>query len=54
MTAMEVSSQAAVLAFETPFYAKGIGSLKIEDQLVVTETGIELVTTLPRDFLDPG
>jgi Xaa-Pro dipeptidase len=34
--------------FETPFYGKGIGSLTIEDQLVVTETGVEIITTLPR------
>ncbi|WP_073051629.1 M24 family metallopeptidase [Kaistia soli] len=40
-----------VLAFETPFYGKGIGSLTIEDQLVVTETGIEVVTRLPRELV---
>ncbi len=40
-----------VLAFETPFYGKGIGSLTIEDQLVVTESGIEVVTRLPRELV---
>lgn len=43
-----------VLAFETPFYGKGIGSLTIEDQLLVTETGVEIMTTLPRHLLRIG
>ena len=41
-----------VLAFETPFYANGIGSLMIEDQLLVTETGAEVMNTLPRELVD--
>ncbi len=37
-----------VLAFETPFYGNGVGALMIEDQMLVTETGVEVMNTLPR------
>ncbi|MQT14876.1 M24 family metallopeptidase [Segnochrobactrum spirostomi] len=47
-----IAEPGMMLAFETPFYGKGIGALIIEDQLLVTDDGIEVVTTLPRDFLD--
>lgn len=47
-----IAEPGMMLAFETPFYGKGIGGLIIEDQLLVTEDGIEIITTLPRDFLD--
>jgi Xaa-Pro aminopeptidase len=43
-----------VLAFETPFYGKGIGALTIEDSLVVTETGIEVLNDLPRGLVRLG
>lgn len=37
-----------VMAFETPFYANGLGALMIEDQLLITESGCEVMNTLPR------
>ena len=40
-----------VLAFETPFYAKGIGAINIEDQIVVTQDGVEILNTLPRELV---
>jgi Xaa-Pro aminopeptidase len=43
-----------VLAFETPFYGKGIGALTIEDSLVVTETGVEILNDLPRGLVRLG
>jgi Xaa-Pro aminopeptidase len=43
-----------VLAFETPFYGKGIGALTIEDSLVVTETGVEVLNHLPRELVRLG
>jgi Xaa-Pro aminopeptidase len=43
-----------VLAFETPFYARGVGALTIEDSLVVTDTGIELLNDLPRTLTSLG
>lgn len=40
-----------VMALETPLYLRGLGGFQIEECFVVTETGYELLTTLPRDFL---
>ncbi|WP_273687948.1 M24 family metallopeptidase [Ketogulonicigenium vulgare] len=37
-----------VLAFEVPMYLHGTGAMMIEDQLLVTETGIEVMNKLPR------
>jgi Xaa-Pro aminopeptidase len=48
----EVIAKDMVLALETPFYGQGLGALMIEDQLLVTETGIEYMTSLPRDLGD--
>ncbi|MEF2074763.1 M24 family metallopeptidase [Consotaella sp. CSK11QG-6] len=41
-----------VLAFETPFYAHGLGALMIEDQLLVTRTGVETLSRLPRQLVE--
>jgi Xaa-Pro aminopeptidase len=41
-----------VLAFEVPFYARALGAIMIEDQLLVTATGIEAMNTLPRDLAE--
>lgn len=45
-----------VLAFEVPFYADGLGALMIEDQLLVTDTGIELMSQSAPDLVvvEPG
>ncbi|MBF9233921.1 M24 family metallopeptidase [Microvirga alba] len=48
----EVIEPGMVLAFETPFYAKGVGALMIEDQLLITEAGIDVMNTLPRTIVD--
>lgn len=37
-----------VLNFEVPFYEMGTGGLQIEDTVVVTKTGIEILTTCSR------
>jgi Xaa-Pro aminopeptidase len=37
-----------VLAFETPWYIDGVGGMIIEDQMLVTETGHEPMSKLPR------
>jgi Xaa-Pro dipeptidase len=37
-----------VLAFETPWYVDGVGGMIIEDQMLVTETGHEAMSRLPR------
>lgn len=48
----ELIEPGMVLALETPFYAKGVGALMIEDQLLVTENGIDVMNALPRDLVD--
>jgi Xaa-Pro dipeptidase len=37
-----------VLAFETPWYIDGVGGFIIEDQLLMTERGPEIMAPLPR------
>ena len=40
-----------VLAFETPWYIDGLGGFLIEDQVLITETGCEVMAPLPRDLM---
>ena len=40
-----------VLAFETPWYIDGLGGVIIEDQIVITETGLDIIAPSPRDLL---
>ena len=40
-----------VMSFETPFYAEGIGGMIIEDQMVITETGADIMTRRPRELV---
>jgi Xaa-Pro aminopeptidase len=40
-----------VLAFETPWYIDGLGGFIIEDQVLITATGCEVMAPLPRDLL---
>ncbi len=39
-----------VLCLETPYYELGWGGMMVEDTVVVTETGNELLTSLPREL----
>jgi Xaa-Pro aminopeptidase len=41
-----------VVALEAPFYAQGLGALMIEDQFLVTESGVEPMNRLPRGLRD--
>jgi Xaa-Pro aminopeptidase len=41
-----------VLAFETPYYIKGFGGFIIEDQILITETGVEVMAPFPRDLIE--
>jgi len=43
-----------VLAFETPWYVEGVGGMIIEDQMLVTETGHEPMSKLPRELREIG
>ena len=41
-----------VLAFETPYYVKGLGGFIIEDQFLVTEAGLEEMAAFPRGLIE--
>ncbi|CAM3389466.1 M24 family metallopeptidase [Marinicrinis lubricantis] len=40
-----------VLCLETPYYAYGIGSIMIEDMIVITDSGSERLNRLSRDLI---
>lgn len=39
-----------VFCFEVPFYSSKKGSYNLEDEIVITETGIERLTKVPRSL----
>ncbi len=41
-----------VLCVETPYYELGFGGLQVEDMVLVTVSGFEFLTRLPRDLRD--
>jgi Xaa-Pro aminopeptidase len=43
-----------VLAFETPWYIDGLGGFIIEDQILVTESEVEVMAPLPRHLISVG
>ena len=43
-----------VMAFETPWYVDGLGGMIIEDQVLITETGAEIMAPLPHDLVRLG
>ncbi|MBB3996352.1 M24 family metallopeptidase [Aureimonas pseudogalii] len=45
-----------MLAFETPYYVRGLGGFIIEDQFLVTPDGLECLSPLPRGLwvIPPG
>ena len=43
-----------VLAFETPWYLDGLGGFIIEDQLLITAAGPEVMAPLPRELRRVG
>jgi len=40
-----------VICLETPYYGYGIGSIMIEDMVLITDNGIERLNTLSRDLI---
>ncbi|MDB5505552.1 MAG: aminopeptidase family protein [Devosia sp.] len=40
-----------VMAFETPWYIDGLGGFLIEDQVLITESGCEVMAPLSRDLM---
>ena len=49
-TSDAVLEPAMVLAFETPWYLDGLGGFIIEDQVLITEGGCEVMAPLPREL----
>jgi Xaa-Pro dipeptidase len=43
-----------VLAFEVPYYINGIGGFQNEDDLLITETGVQTLNSLPMDLVQIG
>ena len=39
-----------VMAFETPWYIRGLGGFIIEDQVLITDSGPEVMAPLPREL----
>ena len=52
--ATAVAEPGMVLAFETPYYIKGLGGFIIEDQILITETGTEVMAPMSRDLIKVG
>lgn len=48
----EIIEPDMVVALEAPFYGQGLGALMIEDQFLVTATGVECMNVLPRTLID--
>ncbi len=46
-----IAEPGMVLAVEAPLYVDGLGGFIIEDQVLVTPGGTEIMTTSPREFL---
>ncbi|MBN2027777.1 MAG: aminopeptidase P family protein [Actinobacteria bacterium] len=52
-TSRDVLEEGMVITNEPGIYLSGVGGVRVEDMLLVTSQGAELLTTLPRT-LDPG
>ena len=49
-----VAEPGMVLAVEAPFYVDGLGGFIIEDQVLVTADGLEIMSRLDRELRDLG
>ena len=41
-----------VICLEAPLYVTGLGGFQVEDEIVITKDGIEVLNTLPRDMVE--
>jgi Xaa-Pro aminopeptidase len=39
---------------ETPYYELGLGGIQVEDMVLVTDSGVEMLTTLSRELFELG
>jgi Xaa-Pro aminopeptidase len=53
-TSPVVAEPGMVLAFECPWYVTGLGGFILENQLLVTDDGIEVMNRLPEDLVELG
>ncbi|CNI26629.1 putative endopeptidase [Yersinia frederiksenii] len=49
--ATETFRPGMVLSLETPYYGIGVGSIMLEDMILITESGFEFLSKLDRDLL---
>lgn len=47
----EVFRAGMVMSLETPYYGIGVGGIMIEDMLLITEDGVEMLSHLPRELV---
>ena len=52
--ATETFRPGMVMSLETPYYGIGVGSIMIEDMLLITEDGVEMLSNLPRNLVSYG
>lgn len=52
--ATDVFRAGMVMSLETPYYGIGVGSIMIEDMLLITEDGVEMLSNLPRNLVSRG
>lgn len=50
----EVFRAGMVMSLETPYYGIGVGGIMIEDMLLITESGVEMLSHLPRELVSFG
>ncbi len=50
----EVFRAGMVMSLETPYYGIGVGGIMIEDMVLITETGVEILSHLPRELVSIG
>ncbi|NSL64408.1 peptidase M24, partial [Yersinia pestis] len=49
--ATESFTSGMVLSLETPYYGYNLGSIMIEDMILINKEGIEFLSKLPRDLV---
>ena len=50
----EVFRAGMVMSLETPYYGIGVGGIMIEDMVLITEDGVEMLSHLPRELVSLG
>ena len=47
----DILQSGMVMCIETPYYELGFGGFQVEDMVLVTDTGVESLMTLPRELM---